>query len=117
MKKFFASFLAIVLIFSACMIPSLADFVEYKTATINVIHCGYNRDWEPEPGMPLAVVEIETSGSELHWAWTAIRIVSLYGDKWTEKWDSNKGYTSYAKCSVTAYGYPSDLETDYCAFK
>ena len=116
MKKTICTMLAVILILTVCMIPSFAQvwsFREYKGATINVIHCGYNRDWEDDPRQPLAVVEIETSGSEWHQSWTAIYIPSLM-TYWDEE-SGGEGYTSGHRHEYIAYGYPSGLQTDYCA--
>jgi hypothetical protein len=113
MKKNLCLIVAIIIILAVCMLPSLADHMRYPGATITVIHCGYNRDWDPDPGMPIGVVEIRTSGSYQHYAWTAIRIGA--NSDWDEDW-GDKSYTSHSYVEILAYGYPEGLETDYDAF-
>lgn len=117
MKKNICLVLAVVCIMAVSMIPVFAQttFLPdiYYGATITVVHNGYNYLWEVDPGMPLGVIEINTSGSSQHYAWTAIRIGEY--SNWDEDWGS-KGYTSHCRSEIIAYGYPSGLETDYCAF-
>ncbi len=73
---------AVCFIVAASVIPSLTyNYDHYFGATVTVIHCGYNRDWEIEPKIPLAVVEISTSAPIQHKAWGAIR---LPGEAWYE---------------------------------
>ena len=99
------------------MIPAVAQVRStrppYRGATINVIHCGYNRDWEDDPKQPLAVVSITTSGAEEHRAFTGVYIPSQMSG-WAEHTGA-PGLTSASTTSVIAYYYPSDLQTDYGA--
>ena len=112
MKRFICTIFAIIFIISICLIPTYA-YTEYTGATINVIHCGYNRDWEVDPGMPLLVVEIESSGNEIHYLWIGIKRAGQYA--WEEHW-IGPYYTNSYYHSELAYGYPDGLQTDYGAF-
>ena len=113
MRKTICMVFAVCIILALSVIPSLTyNYAHYFGATVTVIHCGYNRDWEIEPKIPLAVVEISTSAPIQHKAWGAIR---LPGEAWYEDSATYAGYTSYLYCSQIAYTYPNGLETDYGA--
>ena len=111
MKKTICMITAICIIFALCIVPTLT-YTYYSGATVTVIHCGYNCEWEIDPRQPLAVVQIETSAPIQHRAWAAIR---LPGETDWEEDVGDKGYTSSLTYSRIAYGYPSGLETDYGA--